>query len=221
MNIEDRDGLERKLARVLGRLLAAQMGRLLELLGDPPNMSNLPINFWGDAGKEMAGVLRPFLESLYVESAKQMMDNVGIGVDWALVNENAAEWASRYSFELVTGINNTSRNTLQRAVNRYFADGQTIGELTSRLSRSFGPVRAEMIAVTEVTRAATEGEREFVAELVSDGVKMIPIWQTSNDDRVCPICGPRHNKPIEDGQYPPAHVRCRCWVNHEIAELRQ
>jgi hypothetical protein len=221
VNIEDRDGLERKLARILGRLLAAQMGRLLELLGDPPNISNLPINFWGDAGTEMAGVLRPFLESLYVESAKQMMDNVGIGVDWALVNENAAEWASRHSFELVTGINNTSRNTLQRAVSRYFADGQTIGELTSRLSRSFGPVRAEMIAITEVTRAATEGEREFLAELVSDGVEMIPIWQTSNDERVCPICGPRYNKPIEDGQYPPAHVRCRCWVNHEIAELRQ
>jgi len=38
---------------------------------------------------------------------------------------------------------------------------------------------------------------------------------------VCPICGPKHNREIKDGQYPPAHPRCRCWVNHEIPDMPQ
>jgi len=37
---------------------------------------------------------------------------------------------------------------------------------------------------------------------------------------VCPICGPRHDKEITDGMYPPACPRCRCWVNHEPEFMR-
>jgi hypothetical protein len=47
---------------------------------------------------------------------------------------------------------------------------------------------------------------------------MVPIWQTSNDERVCPICGPKHGKEITDGKFPPAHPRCRCWVTYEFPE---
>jgi len=81
----------------------------------------------------------------------------------------------------------------------------------------FGAERAEIIAITETTRAAVEGERGVIAELEQHGIRMYPVWMTRNDELVCPICAPRNGKPIQpgnetNGEYPPAHPRCRCGV---------
>jgi hypothetical protein len=75
-----------------------------------------------------------------------------------------------------------------------------------------------MIAVTEVTRASVEGERAQVRELAAQGVVLVATWQTANDELVCPVCGPRNGRREGDGwdSPPPAHPRCRCWLNHEV-----
>ena len=139
-----------------------------------------------------------------------------LGVEWGLVNEAAANWARQYTFELVKDLVDTSRRTLQKLIPQYFEQQMTQGQLREMLTPLFGPVRAEMIATTEVTRAASEGEQGIAKELSLQGIDMVPIWLTNNDEivRRCPVCWPRHNKPIEDGQYPPGHPRCRCWVGH-------
>ena len=63
----------------------------------------------------------------------------------------------------------------------------------------------------------TEGERAYVAELEREtGQRMIPIWMTANDELVCPICAPRNERPITNGEYPPAHPNCRCGVGWEF-----
>ena len=84
-----------------------------------------------------------------------------------------------------------------------------------------------MIARTEVTRAAVEGQRATVKEtsdaLAKYGIKpMVEVWQTRNDDLVCSIYRSRHGKKEgagwtkEDG--PPAHNGCRCWTNHKFPD---
>jgi hypothetical protein len=114
---------------------------------------------------------------------------------------------------------NTRYDHLNEIIPRFYEEGWNLGQLRTDLERYYSPVRAEMIAVTETTRAAVEGERALVEALQKEsGIGMAPIWQTSNDERVCPICGPKHGKHITDGQYPPAHPRCRCWVTYEFAE---
>ena len=37
-------------------------------------------------------------------------------------------------------------------------------------------------------------------------------WQTSGDERVCPICGPLAGQEFRSGEgpAPPLHVNCRC-----------
>ena len=219
-DIPNRDALEKILARKLGGLNRRQLGKLLELMGDPPKLENVPLSFWDDAGKELAQIVTPFSERVYLEAAERMLATVPIGVDWSLVNESASIWAQQYSYDLIGGINTTTQRAVGRAVSNFYSQGQTIGDLRARLGRIYSPVRAEMIAQTEVTRAAAEGEREVVTELAKDGIKMIEVWQTSNDELVCPICGPRHGKKVGDGwnrgQGPPAHPRCRCWINHEF-----
>jgi hypothetical protein len=221
MDIPDRDSLEARLARELARVLRGDMGRLIELMGDPPNLANLPPNFWDEAGQELRHVLTPFLERVYLDQAGNLISSTGIGVDWALVNQRAIDWASVYTFNLVQGITQTSQQTLSRALSAYYRDGLTRGDLEKLISPTFGPVRAEMIAVTEITRASSQGELALVEEISKYGLRMRPIWQTNNDDLVCILCGPRNGKEIRDGQFPPIHVRCRCWVNHEIIEVEQ
>jgi len=220
-DVSNRDELERRLARKIGKVQRAQMGKLLELLGDPPDLNNVTPDFWTLAGKELAAVLLPILEDIFLEQARVLLTAQPIGVDWALINRAAVDWARAYGFNLVTGVNATSQAGLQSAVSAYFEQGLTIGDLEKKLGNLFGPVRAEMIAVTEVTRASVEGERAIAGEIAKQGIDMIPIWQTNRDDLVCPICGPRHKKPIADGIFPPAHPRCRCWVNHELPEVAQ
>jgi ribosomal protein S2 len=90
--------------------------------------------------------------------------------------------------------------------------------LKDSLSSLFGPVRAEIIAITEVTRAAVEGERAMVAEVAKQGIQMVAVWNTNNDEIVCPICAPLNQKKQGEAWTfpPPAHPRCRCWLNHDF-----
>lgn len=206
------------------KLLRAQMGQILEYLGDPPNLNNVPPGFWDEWGREAQAAMSRHFRDIYLASAEEILNAQPIGVDWGLVNQNAINWAQGYSFDLVTGINETSQRAVADAVSAFFEEQQTIGDLRAALSQTFGPVRASLIADTEVTRAAVQGELAVVNELRLQGVQMIGIWQTNVDEAVCVLCGPLNEKGPDiwmreapDG--PPRHVRCRCWLNHEFVEV--
>lgn len=232
MNIANRADLEKRLARVVGKALGEQRKQIVDLLGDPPNLDNLTPATWEALDASLRAALAPELQAIYLEQARAMLEEDALGVDWALVNQAAADWASRYSFELVKGIGDNSRAALQSAVSAYFEQGQTIGQLEGQLVDLFGPVRAESISVTEVTRAASMGESEIVSELAGTGIEMDEFWETNNDELVCPICGAAHHKekdePIDREPFngkswgevypdgPPAHPRCRCNKNHAL-----
>lgn len=148
-------------------------------------------------------------------------------MDYTLTNVRAAKWANEYAFDLVEGINDTSRKAL-RSIFKTFIDtpGMTIGDVVSLLP--YDESRALMIATTEITRAyatASEMAGNDLAKEFPD-VRVIKQWWTNNDDRVCPICEPLHGMvvDIQEGftniedksegiPTPPAHVFCRCWIN--------
>lgn len=211
---------EARLARANGKLGQQALNEIMDALGDPPSAGNITPALWEKLSAAQLEVLVPVLRDIYLESAKQMLDASPIGVDWGLVNKDAIEWSQKYGFELVTGINETSRQGLQSAIGNFFSEKWTMGDLRGALEGTFGPVRAEMIAATEVTRAAVEGELSVVAGIRAQGIDMVAVWATSNDEYVCPICGPLDGtKQGEDwDDPPPVHPRCRCWVNHEFVE---
>lgn len=221
MDVPNRDELEAELARDLSGALRKIYLRLLQQLGDPPDWRNLDPFFWDAAADDLGRVIEPGLQKIFEAQALIMVGTVPMGVDWALVNRAAVNWARSYGFDLVSRINDTTRAMLQSTIADAFERGLTRGEIVARISPSFGPVRAEMIAVTEVTRASVEGERASVGLLeASTGVKMIPKWETNNDEIAmrCPICWPRHDKVITDDIYPPGHIRCRCWLIYLLPE---
>jgi hypothetical protein len=199
-------------------MLTAQQQGVIRLFGKSPAMEKLTREFWIKENGRMINELSGEMEFIYLQQAEALSRSLPIGVDWGLVNESAVTWANRYTFDLVSGINRTSQQALQKAVSSYFEQGWTIGDLESRIGNIYAPYRSEMIAVTEVTRAAAQGEMSITDELRKQGVNMIPIWQTNEDELVCPLCGPLNDKERGDGwtDPPPRHPRCRCFVNHEL-----
>lgn len=224
--LTNRDTFEEEAARGISKLSARMRRELTLLLGDPPDLANIPPEFWQKASDDLQAMLRPILEKAALETATAMLAGLPIGVDWALINQAAADWAAQYTYNLIRGINDTSMQALQRAVQRYYERGQTIGELREAIAKIFGPSRAQAIAVTEVTRAAAQGEFLIAEDIRNQGVDMIAVWRTNADEIVCPICGPLEGKRREEWPFmvsdgPPAHVNCRCWVNHELPEVTQ
>lgn len=211
---------ESRLQRALEKLQDAQRKRLMQALGDPPSQNNLPPQFWSEFGQEYRDALYPLLEQIFLDSAEQMLEALPMGVDWDLVNAEAARWARQYTYDLVSQITDRTRAALQEKVGNYFETPTTLGDLKESLEALFGAVRAEMIAVTETTRAAVQGEYALVQKIQEQGIAMVAVWQTNNDDLVCPICAPRNQTRQGEGwdEPPPAHPRCRCWVNHEFDE---
>ena len=233
-DLENRDELEAGLAKDLAKKQIQQLKKLMELIGDAGVIANIPEAFWDGVSDDLRGVFTTSLQETYLQSAENLLSQSTVGVDWALVNQAAIKWVKEYSFALIRGINETSRQAVADALESYYQGGLTIGELEKMLAPTFGPVRAAMIASTEITRAAVEGELGLVAQIEKDnpGIRMVAEWSTNADDIVCKICGPLNGRresgrdgdrpywdhPSSGKKYgpPPGHVNCRCWVNHEM-----
>lgn len=219
MDIVNRDDLERKLSRILGRDLRAELQKLLDYLGDPPRLSNVPNAYWQNGWKDIQKDVEPVLLDIYLQQAQGIMAEINIGVNWDLVNTAASQWARQHTESILQQLFDTRYEHLNDTIPRFYEENWNLGQLRGELEEWYSPVRAEMIAITETTRAAVEGERAFVEALMREsGIRMIPIWQTANDERVCPLCGPKHGKEITDGKFPPEHPNCRCWVTYEFAK---
>jgi|Deesub1362A_J573_1020465.scaffolds.fasta_scaffold00751_17 hypothetical protein len=224
--LEDRDKFERRLRRALTSINRVHLARLLEHLGDPPRLENVPPEFWDQAGEELRQVLMKHLEETFVAAAQQLLDESPFGLAWEVVNERAVQWARDYTYDLVTTITTTNRRYLQRYIGDFWQQAQRIQtvqdrialheDFTRRAGRLYGRYRAFVIARTEITRAAVQGELGVVEELRGEGVELTSWWYTRNDEIVCPICGPLHKKARGEGWHapPPAHPNCRCWLVH-------
>lgn len=184
--------------------------------GKPP----LPADFQA----RMQAILQRELSKLASEDAQGQADELGIEFDPAAVDISAEAWASEYSYDLIKGIDATTRETVANAVTAFTnTPGFTTGDLRDMLSSAFGDARAQMIAVTEVTRAFSAGEQIYQNMLGEMGVITVREWLTSEDEKVCPICGALDGQQVDIGdkfidddgnEYdnPPAHVNCRCAV---------
>jgi len=215
--VAQRDKFERDLIRRLGKAWEGELTELMKYVGDPPSLSNVPESYWNNGGKKLRQAIQPILESVFIEQAASVARSVNLTIDWMLVNEQAVNWASEYAGKLITKITETNRKLVNEYVQRYYRDSWTIDDLVDKLSVMFSKERARIIAITETTNAATQSELSTINYLEGQyNLRYDGYWLTANDDRVCDYCGPRHDKLIDDGEYPPAHVNCRCEVRFEL-----
>jgi len=153
-------------------------------------------------------------------------ENSTITLDYTLTNIEAAEWARKYSYELVKNIDKLTVEALQQALTAFVeTPGMTIGQVMDLLP--FDEERALRVATTEITRTYAQGQQMAGDQLKEEypDVKVKKRWFTNNDDRVCDLCGPLNDVEVEidedfyepedkyqDGN-PPRHVGCRCWTS--------
>ncbi len=164
-------------------------------------------------------MLLPILEQAAKDGANDAPLPDGIKVDWQLVNENAVTWAKDYGAQLVSKINDTTRQTLAELVSQHLnTPGATLGDLQEKIQATMkaNEVRARLIAQTEITRAFAQGNLKAWQE---SGAIEKKRWRTNNDSLVCEICAPLNGKVVELNvefakglASPPAHPGCRCWV---------
>lgn len=150
----------------------------------------------------LLAVLIPLLTKGATEAATERAEEIGIGFDPGEINAMASDWARRYGYELVTGITDTTRKVLQGAMSQYVATpGMTTAQLTEMIAPAFGEARAQMIAVTETTRAWSAGTAQYRNLLQEQyEVKTKEIWYTLLDERVCFPAGTMIT--TRDGQVP-------------------
>lgn len=166
--------------------------------------------FWTGEREKLFSVLFPLVQDAALTGAQNAISELGVGVDWQLVNKAVKKWASKYSGELVGGITDTTKDLLQKKLANWIESGQPLSVLIDDIEPMFNASRAEAIAVTEVTKAFAEGNvASWKASDVVDG----KVWMTAQDELVCEICEPLAGAESSlDEDAPPAHVRCRCWV---------
>jgi len=186
-------------------------------MSDPRQMS-----FWDDEESELWDALDELLIIALTNGVAggvaALPDAYKVLVDFDWVNQAVIDYARQYRYEWIKKINETTRRQVQQLIGDWIMTGDKLDVLESQLAPIFGAVRAEMIAATEVTRVYAEGNREAWE---STGVVGGARWNTARDDLVCPICGPLDSTEIPLGDiaaYPPAHVRCRCWVTPIVSE---
>ena len=150
-------------------------------------------------------------------------------IDWQLANTAAADWALQYSYELVSGLTDTTRERLQQEITRFIEEGGTMDDLQRRLTDVFGEQRASRIAVTEVTRAYQQGQEASRRATIEMGIPLKEEIRNAQDERVCNICGPLGGQVREVGapaehptlgpiEGPPFHVGCRDWTVPVVIE---
>jgi hypothetical protein len=186
----------------------------------------LPLDDIFDQDDELVADLIRLITAGGTAGVQQFAENIGVQLDYTLTNTQAAEWARKYAFDLVKGIDDTSAEALQNAIGMFVdTPGMTIGDVMNLLP--FDEERARMIAVTETTRAYSKGQQMGSDQLAKEfpDVKVINHWFTNNDDRVCEVCGPLEGVEVDAGEtfydpegdndgFPPAHVNCRCWTDY-------
>jgi hypothetical protein len=159
--------------------------------------------------------MRRNIETIARLFADEMRAEVGVTVNVdALLADWAEETTRRQVEELLYPY---TRDYIARAVAAWQRmPNADRAELVAMIEPVVGAQRAETVAVTAATEAAAAGVRAYRDGLRSEyGLEYVMVWETANDERVCPICGALHSK--REGEWnglpgPPAHPRCRCGV---------
>ncbi len=141
------------------------------------------------------------------------LGQIGLGVDEAAVVKEIWEWARNYAATRATSITTSTREAVETVMSSW--DGVDAEQLKENLAPIFGSDRAQTIGISETTLGFSVGN---LLAWAAYGIIGTVVWITAEDERVCPICQERHlsefsiSDALYGGACPPAHPRCRCWL---------
>ncbi len=150
------------------------------------------------------------------------LDRLGIELVFLLRNDAVTEYLRDAKNLMIKSVDQTTKEQIVKIIQDGRDGMLTVFEIRQLIEKRFKDIsemRAEMIAQTELANAFNAVDYEVFKR---NGVKTVR-WVTVLDERVCPICQPLHNVEVSiDGQFafggyrPPAHPRCRCFLEEKI-----
>lgn len=158
------------------------------------------------------------------------------GVNWDLVNEAVYAWVTGttgggfgtgytdetgYADTIMMALVQSSEKQIRHSIGEWVNNGLSFNDLVTQLERSlFSRDRAQRIATTEISRSYYEGN---LAAYRQGGIIKKVRFNSSQDEKVCPLCGPLNGVTAELDEafrHPngatyriPVHVMCRCWIS--------
>lgn len=224
MQISKRDALESRFAGRIGALSQRHAAELRRLLGNPPDPSRVPVEFWLRVQREQEEEMTALMLLIFLASADEHAVAAGVTIDAGLVQRmetQGVNYAQRRAAEVASGYVQHSRDMLNTAAEEWRGrTGETplSGVDTEPvLDRIFGDRRMGGVAANETTQAQFSGSDNVIRATI--GVQETDTWFTRSDRHVCQICAPLHREPrsvwsrqFPDG--PPAHPVCRCWIEY-------
>lgn len=217
--LDDRMEREAKLALLLSRVGAAQRRELEKMLGNPPNIKNVPAAWWAKSQQEIEDTLTKVLLLTFAASA------MGHGLGRMLAEKRAAAWAATNSAKIAKQMTTNTRIGLGMSLRDIMDRGgvPTRADIRGVTVRWLGPTRFIGVAITETTRAQHNGGEFGIESTI--GLSPEDEWITRSDGHVCPVCLPFHLKPrkvwarsFPDGP-PEPHRSCRCWIRYAGSRL--
>lgn len=215
--LDKKTAREKKLSATMKKRLSSQRADVIRLLDEGVTIQIADLA----ESKYNAELMRLYTDG-YIEGIDIAAQQAGVPYDAAnlqgILLENANTWVSQW----LTNIDTVTLTNVRQALNTFAqVPGTTIGDVVNMLEPTFGEVRANRIAVTEITRMYAESNQLYAQEIekLFPGTQAYKKWNTNNDDIVCPICGSLNGKKAKTGesftdyagkQYsmPPAHVNC-------------
>lgn len=153
--------------------------------------------FWSKEKKlfwdEIASMLILLIHAGGESGFERLPAGVKLLMNWDVFNRDAVNFLREYRLTWVNDIADTTRDQAVDVIADWIENGEPKDILDKRLGNILGTTRAKNIATTEVTRVYAKGN-----QLAWKATRIVTAqkWQTAQDERVCPLCGPLHNQTV-------------------------
>jgi len=220
----NRQQFERRLTERLSAVLNRARGDLVNALHHQGftqgELANVPPVVLDNMRNNLMATLQEELELAYIETAQSFAGLLSFAIGADRLQKLADQWATETVPPLVNSLIETTRASLQDLARRAPSLPLDRRALLGLLGAAtlFGLSRAISIARTAATQVNSAAEDAVTREVGTRGSRVVEKWYTKEDERVCPICRPLHEKARGDGwtEPPPAHPNCRCERKYEI-----
>lgn len=216
----DRDALTSALRTEAAKVQKLDASDILRAL------DNLPSVPWTAKTRaellEALGTLAGNRSAAAMAQLKKLVDQANYEALLTQANEKAVSWANERLGNLITNVDATTRDEINKLTAAAIEQGLTNDELADQLedAYAFSDARAEMIARTETAEADTQGTLIGYKE---SGVVEKKQWFA--DDEACDACAAVDEEIVgleasfSNGVTgPPGHPNCECFVAPVLAE---
>lgn len=178
--------------------LDAQRALVMDAARDALSKAKAKNYHAGKAGGQFQSHFRDATQHIWLGAAQDVADDLkDTTLDFDYFDRNALKYATTRGGELITEIDQTTLDTVEKLIAQGVENGWSIEDFAGRLEDSglFGDTRSELIARTELAYAQNNGMLTTAKEL---GVSKVHVF----DGNGCPACEDANGQvwDIEDAE---------------------